>query len=155
MPSLPGYRGICVSDDNLAVSSPQISEKVSLPCNRKIAEAFDGVAIHSCGVWDHTMDKLEQCRTIGIDCAIDGFRDPNPNTPEGVKTALRGKDIIVKARCGADIEKVLPMLDSFVDPKMRLILDIPRSEDNDHKYASIAENHYKRASEKLAQLYGE
>jgi hypothetical protein len=153
MPSLPGYRGICLSDDNLAVSSPEINERVSLRFNQKIAEAFDGVAIHSCGIWYHTMDKLKDYNVMGIDCAIDKFWDPTPNEPKGVKNAVEGSDLIVKARCGDDIEQVLEMLDSFVDPQMRLILDIPRSEDDDKAYTGIAEQNYNRALEKLAELY--
>ncbi len=46
------------------------------------------------------------------------------------------------------------MLEDFVEPEMRLILDIPRSEENDQKYARIAEINYRRTSEKLAELYG-
>jgi hypothetical protein len=155
MPSLPGFRGICISDDNLAVSSPEINERVSLRFNQKIADALDGVAIHSCGVWDHTIRRLKDYDVVGIDCAIDGFWDPTPNDPVGVKNAVDGGDFMVKARCGEDIEQVLVMLEKFVDPRMRLILDIPRSEDNDEAYAKIAELNYKRASEKLAELYSE
>lgn len=155
MPSLPGFRGICLSDDNLAVSSPEINEKVSLRFNQKIAESFDGVAIHSCGVWDHTMSRLKNYDVVGIDCAIDGWWDPTPNDPINVKNAVKGSDFIIKARCNDSIEKVVEMLDEFVDPTMRLVLDIPRSEEDDNAYARLAERNYKRASEKLAQLYNE
>ena len=70
MPSLPGFRGITLSDDNLAVSSPLINERFSLPCNQRIADALGGVAVHSCGAWDHTMKLLPGRGVMGIDCAV-------------------------------------------------------------------------------------
>lgn len=155
MPSLPSLRGITLSDDNLAVSSPQINENVSLRFNQKIAEALDGVAIHSCGVWDHTMKRLKGYDVIGIDCSLHRAWDPDPNTPEGVREALKGSGIAVKARCGGNIDELMPVLEKLVTPELRLILDIARLEEDDENYLAIAESNYRLAAEKLAALYGE
>ena len=60
MPSVVGGPGISVSDDNLAVSSPRINRLFALPLDEQLGEHFGGLAIHSCGVWTHTMSMLRE-----------------------------------------------------------------------------------------------
>ena len=147
MPSIQRGTGISISDDNLAVSSALINEKVSTPANRAIAEAFDGVAINSCGKWTHTMSILRDCPDVlMIDCAVSPGRDPAPNLPEEVGEILDGSGIIVKARFSDDIDGVLSALENLAGPGMKLVVEVP--------YCSeTAEASHKRVTEKLSDLY--
>ncbi|MCK9411174.1 MAG: hypothetical protein M0Q53_02660 [Prolixibacteraceae bacterium] len=147
MPSSCSCGGISISDDNLAVSSPDINELFSFPCNQKIADAFNGLAIHSCGPWAHTMERLDKIRNITmIDCAITTANDPTPNRPSDVRDAMRNKGIIVKARFGNDMRKVLPLIEEIFDPSLKLIIEIIYDEEH-------AERNYHLIKEKLQKLY--
>jgi hypothetical protein len=149
MPSLPGLSGITLSDDNLAVASPRINERFSLRFNQLLAEQVGGVAIHSCGVWDHTMKLLPRRGVSAVDCAVSRRVDPTPMTPAMVRNALAGTGIIVKARCGGTWEEIEQAIAGLAGPDMRLILDIARIDDDDAAYARTAEATYKRATEEL------
>ena len=162
MPSLPGFRGITISDDNLAVSSPTLNEQFSLPADKKIGDAFGGTAIHSCGVWDHTMKKLSpEEGFMAVDLAVDGFWDPNPNAPKAVRSAIQETGVIVKARVNPDSSVFLQQLDELVGKDMRLILDIPVVGEGGEAYPTEvskqsmlkAEGNYKIASEKCESLF--
>ena len=51
MLSNKGLTGMSISDDNLAVASPDVNAKFNLPLNERVGKAMGGVAIHSCGRW--------------------------------------------------------------------------------------------------------
>jgi len=124
MPSFRGGPGISVSDDNLAVSSPEINRRVSFPANRELAGAFGGVAIHSCGRWDRTMALLDAGSGVFmVDCALARAWDPQPNDPVRVREALAGKDIILKARVGSDLDEAESLLARVADPDGRLVVE--------------------------------
>ena len=57
----PEWQGIAVSDDNMAMISPRAYEVAALPYNSRIAEHFDGIALHSCGKMVHNIEA--QLRT--------------------------------------------------------------------------------------------
>jgi hypothetical protein len=149
MPSLTGLGGLTLSDDNLAVSSPRINERFSLRYDQLIAEQMGGVAIHSCGVWDHTMKLLPGRGATAVDCSVSPRWDPTPMTPSQVRTALAGSGIVVKARCGGTSEEIRQAIAALAGPDMRLILDIARIDQDDSAYARAAEDNYKLASDLL------
>jgi hypothetical protein len=149
MPSLTSIGGITLSDDNLAVASPLINERFSLRFNQLIAEALGGVAVHSCGVWDHTMKLLPGRGVVAVDCAVSPRWDPTPMTPEMVRAALGGTGIVVKARCGGTREEIEHAIAALAGPDMRLILDIARIDKDDEAYARTAEANYRLATEAL------
>jgi hypothetical protein len=154
MPSLTSLTGITLSDDNLAVSSPHINEKFSLRFNQVIAGELGGVAIHSCGVWDHTM-RLFPCRGVtAVDCSVSPRWDPTPMKPEAVRSALAGTGIVVKARCGGTREEIGQAIEALAGPDMRIILDIARIDEDDGAYAAAAEDIYRFARDKLAAACG-
>lgn len=133
-PGAPTLRGIAVSDDNLAVGSPDVNERFSLPCDNRIGEAFDGIAIHSCGVWTHTMPLLRKYPHIRmIDCAIGLPADPNPNRPEEVREAMAYSGIILKVRPGSADAAALEAIRAVAHPSMRLIVEIPYEEGAEKK----------------------
>lgn len=148
MPSFAGGPGISVSDDNLAVSSPTINERISLPFDKRLAEEFGGIAIHSCGVWSHTMKAAaEMGGTLMIDCAMHRSCDPNPNQPAAIRDALKGTGVIAKIRLGGEIEEVERLVKEVFDPSIKFVFQIPLDEAN-------GERNYKRLSALLEKLYG-
>jgi len=155
MPSLPSLTGITLSDDNMAVSSPQINETFALRFDLKIAKALGGVVLHSCGVWDHTMRKLRAPEVIGVDCAVDRAWDPTPMTPEAVGDALEGTGVIAKARCGGTPGEITGAIRALARPGMRIILDIARIEQDDEAYRKAAASNYALAREKLGEAFRE
>ena len=101
-------KGMSVSDDNLAVASPDVNKEFNLYYDNLIGEAMGGIAIHSCGKWQVTMPFVKEyvptCRAV--DCAIQNSEDPNPNDPETVRDAFKGTGIAVHVRySGSDREK--------------------------------------------------
>jgi hypothetical protein len=149
IPSLPGLGGITLSDDNLAVSSPQVNEKFSLRFNEMISRALGGVAIHSCGIWDHTMRLLPGRGVCAVDCSVSPRWDPTPMKPEAVRDALAGTGIVVKARCGGTREEIESAVTALGGKNMRVILDIARVDKDDAAYAAAAEHSYSLARELL------
>jgi hypothetical protein len=151
MPSFVGGPGISISDDNLAVSSPQINRRFALPMDEQIAVQFGGLSIHSCGVWTHTMSMLDELRNItAIECAVGhgrGDHDPNTNPPADVRKIAVGSPLIVKARFDTDLDKALAALDELASPRMRLIAHIGYVPEH-------AERNYRRVTQKLEQVYG-
>ena len=154
MPSLPSFRGITLSDDNLAVSSPPINEKFSLRFDQLIAQELGGVAIHSCGVWDRTMKLLPGRGVLAVDCSVSPRWDPTPMTPTMVREALAGTGIAVKARCGGTPEEIREAVAALAGPDMRVILDIARIDEDDAAYTRTAEANYNQARELLERSGG-
>lgn len=151
MPSLVGGPGISISDDNLAVSSPRINRQFALPMDEQLAGHFGGVAIHSCGVWTHTMPMLHELQKItAIECAVGhgrGDHDPSLNLPAEVRRAVADSSLVLKARFDSDLDKALAALDELASPKLRLIAHIGYVPEH-------AERNYRRVTEKLERVYG-
>ena len=150
MPSVVGGPGISISDDNLAVSSPAINRRFALPLDEQLAKQFGGLAIHSCGVWTHTMAMLRDLQNItGIECQVGngrGDHDPNPNPPAQVRQAIAGSSLVVKARLGSDLEKALVAIDELASPQLRLVVEIGYTPEH-------AEQNYRRITERLETIY--
>ena len=132
-----GLGGMSISDDNLAVCSPAVSERINLPLNEEIGRAMGGVAIHSCGNWERTMPliagKVPSC--VAADCALEGEGDPNPNRPEAVRDAFAGTGIHVHARVSGETEQMRGVVERLLHPGLKLIahpgyVDLPTAERN-------------------------
>lgn len=148
MPASPTYRGISLSDDNLSFCSPAMNAKIPLFYDQQIADAFGGLALHSCGVWDTTMKRLTELRNIiMLDCAVSPDCDPNPNQPARVKKALHGSGIILKARIGGDLAASLRILEELVDPGTPLVVEFNYDPPS-------AEKNYRALQDKLDSLFG-
>jgi hypothetical protein len=147
MPASPSYRGISISDDNLSFCSPGMNEQFPLKYDQQIADAFDGLAIHSCGMWDTTMKRVTRMeKVLMVDCAVSPACDPNPNQPAKVRKALQGSSIILKARVGGDLYTALKILDELVDPAQQIVVEF------NYDPAS-AEHNYRTLNGKLKTLY--
>jgi hypothetical protein len=137
-----------------AASSPLTNERFSLRFNQDIAEKMGGMAVHSCGVWDHTMKLLPGRGVMAVDCSVSPRCDPTPMTPKMVRAALGGTGIVVKARCGGTREEIERAIAILAGPDMRLILVIARIDEDDAAYARTAEANCKLAAECLARASG-
>jgi hypothetical protein len=138
-----------LSDDNLAVSSPRINQKITLPLDQQLADAFGGLALHSCGKWTHTMPMLRHMRNmLAVECAVgEGSDDPDPNAPADVRRALAGSPIFAKVCLGSDVSRALAALDELADGQLRLVVEIGYD-------AESAEHNYRRIQEKLHETCG-
>jgi len=119
-----GFRGMSISDDNLAVSSPQVNERFNLPLAEEIGLAMGGVAIHSCGNYAHTMGNIKPLvpSCVAIDCALDHVVDPNPNSPEAVRDALAGSGLNVHVRMTGKTEDMLQVVRRVLHKDIRLVV---------------------------------
>jgi hypothetical protein len=87
---LPDGQGIAISDDALAVLSPQTYEEFALPYANELSEEFGGLFIHSCGNFVHQFDNLEKVRRLR------GLNFGATETPfEAVWERFNGKTAIV------------------------------------------------------------
>jgi len=146
-PAMPWMKGIALSDDNIAVASPDINESIAMPYNQQVADAFGRLAVHSCGTWSHTMPIYKNIKGLMmIDCAVDLACDPNPNNPADVRDALRGSGVIAKVRMGNDFGKIEKILKDLVVPDLQLIVQVDYDEKN-------KEELYKRTTGLLEKLY--
>lgn len=65
---LPADLGIRISDDTAQVMSPKTYREFGLPYNSRIAKAFNGVVIHSCGDITHVLPAMLEIPDLrGID----------------------------------------------------------------------------------------
>lgn len=144
-----GFKGMSISDDNLAVASPAVNAGFNLPLDEEIGKAMGGVAIHSCGNWTHSMgmlkEKVPSC--VAIDCAIDEICDPNPNVPEEVRDALAGTGINVHVRLTGETELMLETVKRLLHPDIKLTIH-PRFID-----AATAERNYELLDKMLNDYY--
>jgi uroporphyrinogen-III decarboxylase len=61
---LPDGMGVAISDDALAVLSPQTYLEFALPYTNELSEEFGGVFIHTCGNFIHQFDNLKKVREL-------------------------------------------------------------------------------------------
>jgi uroporphyrinogen-III decarboxylase len=149
MLSNAGLSGMSISDDNLAVASPDVNAKFNLPLNEKIGQAMGGVAIHSCGRWQHTMGMVKELvpSCVAIDCALDKTCDPGPNDAEAVRDAFAGSGIHVHVRLTGETKEMCETVKRLLHPDLKLIIhpgyiDAPAAERNYYELESILSNFY-------------
>ncbi len=150
MVSDPTWAGMAVSDDNLAVVSPEIGREFCLKYDRKLADAMGGLAIHSCGRWQHLMpDVAAMPGIVGIDCAIHTDSDPNPNDPEAVRDAFGGSGIAVKVRGPKTLDPWMELLPRLAQDGLRLIVQLEYFPDQ-----TESTRNYDAVDRVLMRLYG-
>ncbi len=144
------WRGISISDDNLAIVSPSIGREFCLKYDQELADEFDGLAIHSCGKWQHLMPDVARMRKIiGIDCAVHLDSDPNPNDPEAVRDAFVNTGIAVKVRGPATIEPWIDILPRLAKDGLKIIVQLQYIPDENKS----SEN-YDKVDNILSNIYG-
>ena len=125
----PKWSGISISDDNMAMLSPRAYEVASLPHNSRLAEHFDGIALHSCGKVGQNIPAL--LRTPKVQqvehaaCIITRDSDPYPNTPESLRDGYRGSGVILKVRINKD---EIGLLDRLLAPDLKCAVVVTGAE---------------------------
>lgn len=67
----PADWGICLSDDLIAVLSPELYKEFALPYVNILSEEFNGVFLHSCGDFSHNLENLSKIKNLrGIDFGV-------------------------------------------------------------------------------------
>jgi hypothetical protein len=116
-------QGIGLSTDNLVMISPRMYEKFCVADNITIGNAFDGVAIHSCGNYARWLPALKKINNLlMVDAAFSAQTDPNPNTPEAFRDAFVNTGIIVHARMVGAPDEVLALTKRLWMPGLKLIV---------------------------------
>jgi uroporphyrinogen-III decarboxylase len=130
MLSSRNLKGIALSDDMLAVLSPRMYEEFGLRYNSQIGEVFGGVAIHSCGRFEHNIQHLLGTTNLKmVDLALSGAVDPQPNRAEAIRDAFIGTGIIVKVRVGNDADEILQLLQGLDHQSLKYCVEIAFHED--------------------------
>jgi len=116
-------RGIGLSTDNLVMISPKMYEKFCVADNIAIGQAFDGVAIHSCGDYARWLPALKKIdNLLMVDAAFSPQTDPNPNIPEAFREAFVDTGVIVQARMVGAPAEVLALTKRLWAPGLKLII---------------------------------
>ena len=123
----------------------------SLEYLKELSLRFDGLALHSCGTFTHSLpDILEIPKLKVLECAV-GYgdpghlNDPNPNPAEKLREFFLDRDVSLKVRLGpGELERVFPLLDRRIKLQIQLVT-----------YGSIEEKNrqYDRAKEILLAHY--
>lgn len=94
---LPDGGGIVVSEDALAVLSPQTYQEFSLPYINELSEEFGGIVIHSCGNFEHQLPVLKKVHNLkGINFGVTETRF------EAVWDAFGGRTCVIP-HCSAEV----------------------------------------------------
>jgi hypothetical protein len=125
MISLPAWKGISVSDDNMALLSPAAYAATCLPYNSRLGEHFGGIALHSCGRIRHNIPL--QLQTAGLQqmecaaCFLAKDSDPDPNAPEHLRAGYRGSAVILKVRIH---KSEVDLLERLLAPDLKIALGV-------------------------------
>ena len=136
MMSAPGSTGIALSDDNIVMVSGRTYTKFAIPYNERIAAAFGGLAIHSCGCYETQIAALAKTKGLMlVDGAFSPILDPNPNLKvERFVEALTDTGIILQPRMHQGWEEILPRL---IRPGMRVAPVLPGPEAGQPRTANL------------------
>ena len=116
-------KGIGLSTDNLVMISPRMYEKFCVADNIAIGNAFEGVAIHSCGDYARWLPALKKISNLlMVDAAFSPQTDPNPNTPEAFRDAFVNTGVVVHARMVGAPDEVLALTRRLWTPGLKLIV---------------------------------
>ena len=61
---MPSDKGVAVSDDFFAITSPEIVEEFSAPYLEQIGAEFGGIVVHSCGSIDHLLKTINGIKNL-------------------------------------------------------------------------------------------
>lgn len=107
-------KGIALSDDNMAFISPETYDVICWPWNERISRHFGGVAIHSCGVVSHNLEKLRQ--TEGLQYFNFKITDFEPNDAALLAKTFSGTDVVLNPCVypQEDLSRLVPLFQSGV-----------------------------------------
>ena len=134
-PSDSTIGGISLSDDNLAVISPASWVVSARNYNDILARRFGGIALHSCGVFSHSMKELKE--SVGLNMLNFKISDFEPNDPVLLAETFAGTDTILHPIIfpGEPYERLLPLMRDDV----RMIINLATTGTVDEKNAQYDE----------------
>jgi len=101
----PSDWGICLSDDLIAILSPELYREFALPYVNILSEEFNGVFIHSCGDFSHNLGNMLKMKNLrGIDFGVTEM------PIENIVEKLDGKTLFV---CHLGLNTKLRFNDTF------------------------------------------
>lgn len=64
-------QGVAVSEDVLAILSPELWEEFNLPYLNEVSEEFGGIFLHSCGNFEHQLNSIKKVKDLrGINFSV-------------------------------------------------------------------------------------
>jgi hypothetical protein len=116
------FEGLGFSDDNLLMVSEDLYRQVILPSVERLAEAFGGIAFHSCGDWSRKLRLVTSFPRIRTaDGAFTAETDPCPNPAAPFAAALPGSGLVLNARMVGGAEVATAAAAALWRPGTRLI----------------------------------
>ena len=105
---MPDGTGIAVSDDMIALLSPRMYAEFALPYMNRLAEAFGGIMLHSCGDFQHNLGNVRRIHNLrGVDFAAS-------ETPFGAMSDALAEQCVLSVRLGLNKEIHFPTIPAFV-----------------------------------------
>jgi len=143
------FSGAAISDDNLAVASPDVNSRFNLVLDEEIGRAMGGVAIHSCGDYTHTMPLIKEVAPscVAIEVAVDHAYDPNPNDPVRVRDRIAGSGIHLQVRVTGETEEMIETIGKMLHPDLKMIVlpryvDLPTCKRNYEALDNLLSSYY-------------
>ncbi len=107
-PWMPEGLGLSVSNDECVMISAAMHDSFHLPYLNRLADAFGGLYIHSCGNWRHQIPSIRKVHNLR------GVEFGASETPfKAVAEELNGK-VVVACRVGLNREFPFPSMAGFV-----------------------------------------
>lgn len=109
---VPHDWGISISEDLIAVVSPHLYEEFALPYNQRLADAFNGLHIHSCGNFTFNYDNLLKIDKLrGVDMGV-----TETNYPQAVEK-LKDKCLLIPRIGFIGLDRIvnLPSTNDYLD----------------------------------------
>jgi hypothetical protein len=144
-------RGLSISEDDLVMIGSDFYEEFAKPYNMQLADAFGGLAVHSCGEWkQHFVPLSETPGVFMCDLALRPVGDPNPHKLEDVVKGFVGRNTLVQIRTEPDHpdpDCMFAWIDQLRGPGFPMIIQIPLNGD-----PKIANRNYSVLRKKLDAL---
>lgn len=109
---VPQDWGISISEDLVAVVSPHLYEEFALPYNQRLASAFNGLHIHSCGNFTFNYENLRKIDKLrGVDMGV-----TETNYPKAVEV-LKDKCLLIPRIGFVGLDRIvnLPSTNEYLD----------------------------------------
>lgn len=129
------FKGISISDDNMAVISPTSYENTSMKYNERLSKHYGGISIHTCGNARANLGLMKKTSNLFmVDLALGTAVDPTPNLASDVRKCFENSDIIVKVKVGdEELDKITELIESDI----KLIVELRMEgtlEDRNRRY---------------------
>ena len=117
------FKALGASDDNAVMVSPETYGRLFGPALARFGRGMGGTAFHSCGNWTTQIAAVKALSDLAfVDAAFTIQTDPDPNPPEGFRTAFAGSGVTVNARMVGNPREVAEAFARLHSPEMKTIV---------------------------------